>query len=48
MSTAKARELWNHLRLHQIGGCKFRRQRPLGKYVVDFVCLEKSLIVEVD
>jgi very-short-patch-repair endonuclease len=27
---------------------KFRRQAPLGKYIVDFVCLEKCLIVEVD
>jgi len=58
-STAKARtlrrkftdaelKLWKHLRGRQIGGEKFRRQQPLGRYVVDFVCLEKKLIVEVD
>lgn len=40
--------LWRHLRMRQMGGCKFRRQRPIGPYIVDFVCLEKSLIVELD
>jgi len=42
------RKLWAHLRLRQIGGYKFRRQHPLGPYIVDFVCIEKKLIVEVD
>jgi len=40
--------LWRHLRLRQLKGCKFRRQQPIGKYIVDFVCLEKRLIIEVD
>ena len=40
--------LWQRLRLRQLDGHKFRRQRPLGPYIVDFVCLEKKLIVEVD
>jgi len=40
--------LWRHLRMRQLGGCKFRRQRPIGPFIVDFVCLEKKLIVEVD
>ena len=40
--------LWRHLRMRQLGGCKFRRQRPIGPYIVDFVCLEKKLIVELD
>ena len=40
--------LWRHLRMRQLGGCKFRRQRPIGPYIVDFVCLENKLIVEVD
>jgi len=40
--------LWQHLRLRQLGGYKFRRQQPLGPYVVDFICLEKRLVVEVD
>lgn len=40
--------LWRQLRLWQIDGYKFRRQQPLGHYIVDFVCLEKRLVVEVD
>jgi very-short-patch-repair endonuclease len=34
--------------LRQIDGHKFRRQRPVGTYIVDFVCLEKRVIIEVD
>jgi very-short-patch-repair endonuclease len=59
MNTAKARQLrnnptdaerllWQHLRLHQVGGFKFRRQQPLGPFIVDFACLEKRLVIEVD
>ena len=44
--TEAERKLWKHLRLRQIGGYKFRRQQPLGQYIVDFVCLEKKRIVE--
>ena len=40
--------LWMHLRYRQIGGYKFRRQHPVGHYIVDFACLEKKLIIEVD
>jgi len=40
--------LWHHLRLRQMGGCKFRHQHPLGRYILDFVCLEAALVVEVD
>ena len=40
--------LWFRLRSHQVEGHKFRRQHPIGHYVVDFVCLEKKLVVEVD
>ena len=40
--------LWRHLRMRQLGGYKFRRQRPIGPYIVDFVCLERKLIVELD
>jgi very-short-patch-repair endonuclease len=46
--TDAERNLWNHLRLRQVGGHKFRRQHPIGNYIVDFVCLEKRLIIEVD
>ena len=40
--------LWRRLRGRQIAGFKFRRQHPFLDYVLDFVCLEKRLIVEVD
>jgi very-short-patch-repair endonuclease len=42
------RFLWSHLRLRQLGGHKFRRQQPLGDYIVDFACLEKRVVIEVD
>ena len=42
------RRLWSHLNRRQLGGFKFRRQHPIGRYVCDFVCLETSLIVELD
>jgi very-short-patch-repair endonuclease len=40
--------LWKHLRMKQMEGLKFRRQQPVDKYIVDFVCFEKRLIIEVD
>jgi very-short-patch-repair endonuclease len=46
--TEAERTLWRHLRLRQFDGNKFRRQQPIGKYIVDFVWFEKKLIVEVD
>ena len=46
--TDAERLLWRHLRLRQLGGYKFRRQQPLGPYIIDFVCLEQRLCVEVD
>ncbi len=39
--------LWSRLRNNQIG-VKFRRQQPIGKYIVDFVTFEKKLIIEID
>jgi len=46
--TEAERRLWHLLRVRQIDGHKFRRQYPLGHYIVDFVCLERRLVVEVD
>jgi len=46
--TAAERSLWKHLRLRQLDGYKFRRQQSIGLYIVDFVCFEKRLIIEVD
>ena len=40
--------LWRHLRSKQVEGLKFRRQEPVGKFVVDFVCFEKKIVIEVD
>ena len=59
MSSSKARELRinptdteralrKHIRLRQLGGYRFRRQQVIGPYIVDFVCLEKRLVVELD
>jgi very-short-patch-repair endonuclease len=40
--------LWRYLRDRQIEGFKFRRQQPVGSYVVDFVNLEKKVVIELD
>jgi very-short-patch-repair endonuclease len=40
--------LWHLLRARQICGLKFRRQHPFGDYILDFVCLENKLVIEVD
>ena len=40
--------LWAVLRKHQVLGCRFRRQQPIGHYIVDFFCFETLLAVEID
>ena len=45
--TEAEKRLWSILRDRQLG-CRFRRQQPIDHYIVDFVCLERRLIVEVD
>jgi very-short-patch-repair endonuclease len=40
--------LWYHLRAHRFMGLKFKRQKPVGPFIADFVCLELKLIVEAD
>lgn len=47
-STDAERLLWFNLRNRRLGGYKFRRQYKLGSFIVDFICLEKKLIIEVD
>ncbi|MGE4247483.1 MAG: endonuclease domain-containing protein, partial [Parvibaculaceae bacterium] len=42
------RRLWTALRLLKASGFHFRRQAPIGPYVVDFVCLSARLVVESD
>jgi len=46
--TDAERRLWSFLRNRQLGGFKFRRQHPVGAFVADFVCVERSLIIELD
>jgi very-short-patch-repair endonuclease len=47
-STDTEGHLWGYLRDRQIEGFKFRRQQPVGSYVVDFVNLEKKVVIELD
>jgi very-short-patch-repair endonuclease len=47
-STKAENVLWQALRNKQLEGLKFKRQVPLGRYILDFVCFEARLIVEVD
>lgn len=47
-ATPAEKFLWHRLRNKQLNGLKFRRQHPIGRYVVDFYCAELRLIVEVD
>ena len=47
MTDAEA-SLWHHLRNRALMGCKFRRQHPIGPYIVDFACIERKLVIELD
>ena len=40
--------IWTALRGARLQGCKFKRQQPIGVYIVDFVCFEHTLIIEID
>jgi very-short-patch-repair endonuclease len=46
--TDAERRLWIMLRQRQLGGHRFRRQAPIGDFIVDFVCFEAKLIIELD
>src|SRR3989344_243334 len=46
--TEAEQRLWYHLRAHRFMGYKFKRQKPIGRYIVDFACLEHRLIIELD
>lgn len=46
--TDAERWLWQQLRNRDLSGFKFRRQRPVGPYIVDLVCLEKRIVIEID
>ena len=47
-STDAERRVWQYLRDRRLGGHKFRRQHTIGRYIVDFVCSECRLVVELD
>jgi very-short-patch-repair endonuclease len=47
-STDAEKLLWRHLRAKRLMGLKFRRQEPIGKFIADFVCYERRVIIEVD
>lgn len=47
-ATDAERMLWCRLRARGLSGWKFRRQHRVGRYIVDFFCAEKALVVEVD
>jgi very-short-patch-repair endonuclease len=48
IATDAERQFWHLVRNRQFGGHKFKRQFLIGLYIVDFVCLEAGLIVELD
>ena len=47
-STDAELALWRRLRARQISGVKFRRQTPIGQYIVDFVSFDVRIIIELD
>jgi len=46
--TDAERALWRLLRDRRLSGWRFRRQQPIDRYIVDFVCFEARLVIEVD
>lgn len=46
--TDAERKLWYFLRDKQLEDFRFRRQRPIGNYIVDFICLDAKLVIELD
>ncbi len=46
--TDAEKKLWHHLRQRQFHGLKFRRQQEIDRFIADFVCFEKRLIIELD
>ena len=46
--TEVERRMWQLLRGRQLSGYKFRRQHPIGNYIVDFACTRHALVIELD
>ena len=47
-STQAERVLWRRLRCRQLVGVKFRRQVPIGSYIVDFASFDRRIVIELD
>ncbi|MDX2045467.1 MAG: endonuclease domain-containing protein [Chitinophagaceae bacterium] len=47
-ATEAEKKLWDKLRNRKLVGLKFRRQHPLDKFIADFYCHEKRLVIEID
>ena len=47
-ATIQERRLWNLLKNRQFQNLKFKRQQPIGDYIVDFICKEAKVIIEID
>jgi very-short-patch-repair endonuclease len=47
-ATRAEQRLWGVVRNRQVEGAKFRRQHPVGRFVVDFACVEVRVVLEVD
>ena len=46
--TPAEQKLWARLRNRQLGGLKFRRQHPIGRFILDFCCVKRKLAIELD
>ena len=46
--TDAERKIWQQLRSKSLNGAKFRRQHPVGPYIVDFICINEKLVIELD
>ena len=46
--TPQESKFWSIVRNHKFYGLEFRRQYPMGDYIVDFICREKKIIIELD
>ena len=46
--TPQEQKLWNILRNNNFHNLKFKRQYPIGNFIVDFICIEKRIIIEID
>ena len=47
-ATIQERRLWNLLKNRRFHNLKFKRQSPIGNYIVDFLCIDNKVIIEID